>query len=234
MAATEHGGQGLHGHAHDVVLGLLGGQHAAGGLHMEAQHHRPRIAGMEAVTHDSRPQPARGAELGHLLEQVIVRVEEERQLRGEIVDGQAGGQRRLDVGDGVGQREGHFLRRCRARRDQFHLRPVQHVVIRRAKVVDVLHQSRLMKLRAPVQHRRHCRNPHARPDVPRQVDDPRAHVGFFFRHVRERRDVDGNEQKRQPKALQHARPHGVSVVQPQVPAGHHKQSRGRHDAPKRD
>jgi hypothetical protein len=44
-----------------------------------------------------------------------VRVEEERQPRREVVHRQPGGARRLHVGDSVGEREGCFLHRCRAR-----------------------------------------------------------------------------------------------------------------------
>ena len=51
---------------------------------------------------------------GDLLEEVVVRVEEERQPRREVVDVKPGGERRLDVGDAVGQREGELLDRGRA------------------------------------------------------------------------------------------------------------------------
>jgi hypothetical protein len=44
------------------------------------------VLGAEPVAHDRRPHPARGAELGHLLEEVVVAVEEERQPRREVVD----------------------------------------------------------------------------------------------------------------------------------------------------
>ncbi len=91
-----------------------------------------------------------------------------------------------------------------------------------------------MKLRSPVQLRSHRRDPHARANIPRQVDDSRAHVGFFLRHVRERRYIDGNKQERQTKALQHARPHRVPVIQPEVPSRHHKQRGRRYDAAKRN
>ena len=50
-----------------------------------------------------------GAELGDFLEQVVVRVEEEGDLRSEVIDEQAGLQGGLHVGDGIGEREGDFL-----------------------------------------------------------------------------------------------------------------------------
>ena len=46
-----------------------------------------------------RPHPPGGAELRDLLEDVVVAVEEEGQARGEVVDGEAGVERRLHVGD---------------------------------------------------------------------------------------------------------------------------------------
>ena len=61
-----------------------------------------------------RPEPPRGAELRDLLEEVVVRGEEERQPLAEPIDVEAGGARRLDVGDRVGERERHFLHRRRS------------------------------------------------------------------------------------------------------------------------
>ena len=70
----------------------------------------------EAVAHDARPHPARGAELGHLLEQLAPGGEEERQPRRRTRrrPGRAT-TRRLDVGDAVGEREGELLGGRRAR-----------------------------------------------------------------------------------------------------------------------
>ena len=104
----------LNGHAHDVVFGLLRGQRRAGGLRVEAQQQRARVAGVETLAHDARPQAAGRAVLGDLFEQIAVRVEEEGELRGEFVDAEASVDGGLDVGDGVGQREGDFLNRGRA------------------------------------------------------------------------------------------------------------------------
>ena len=63
----------------------------------------------------SRPQPPRRAELRHLLEEVVVRVEEEREPRAELVGRQARRDRRLAVGDPVRERERELLHRRRAR-----------------------------------------------------------------------------------------------------------------------
>src|SRR6185503_11455974 len=65
----------------DVVIGLLRRQRHAGGLGVESQLPRPGVLRMELIAHDARPDPAGGAVLGNLLEEVAVRVEEERDAR---------------------------------------------------------------------------------------------------------------------------------------------------------
>ena len=79
LRSAEHRRERLHRDADDVVVGLLRGERAAGRLGVEAQLQRARIGGAEALAHEPRPQPAGGAELGDLFEEVVVRVEEERQ-----------------------------------------------------------------------------------------------------------------------------------------------------------
>ena len=104
-----HRGEPLQRHPDDVVLGLLRGQRDAPGLGVEAQPPRALVLGVEALAHDPGPHPAGGPELGHLLEDVVVAVEEEGQARRELVDGQPGVEGGLHVGDPVGQRERHLL-----------------------------------------------------------------------------------------------------------------------------
>jgi hypothetical protein len=84
LRAAEHRGQRLHRHAHHVVERLLRLQRHAAGLRVEAQP-RARVRRAEALAHEARVQPARRAELRDLLEQVVVRREEERQARRERV-----------------------------------------------------------------------------------------------------------------------------------------------------
>ncbi len=57
---------------------------------------------------------AGGPELRDLLEEVVVRVEEEREPLAELVRREAGGDRRLAVGDAVRERERELLHRRRA------------------------------------------------------------------------------------------------------------------------
>ena len=109
LRAAEDGRHRLQRDAHDVVVRLLRGQRAAGGLRVEAQLLRPGIGRAEAIAHDARPQPPRRAELRDLFEEVVVRVEEERQPLAELVHVESGVDRRLHVGDRVRQREGHLL-----------------------------------------------------------------------------------------------------------------------------
>ena len=54
------------------------------------------------------------AELGHFLQKIAVRVEEERKPRSELVHIKPSVERGLHVGDAVAQRERHFLHRGRA------------------------------------------------------------------------------------------------------------------------
>ena len=79
LRAAEHGRQRLNRDAHDVVVGLLRRERAAGGLRVESQLHRARSGRAEPVAHDVRPQPPRRAELRDLLDEVVVRGEEERE-----------------------------------------------------------------------------------------------------------------------------------------------------------
>ena len=111
LAPAENRRERLDRHPHDVVLGLLGRQHRARRLRVEAQRPRARVAGPEALSHEAGPKSPRGPELSHLLEEVVVRVEEERQLGGELVDPEARRLRRLHVGDRIGEREGDLLHR---------------------------------------------------------------------------------------------------------------------------
>ncbi len=100
--------------AHDVVVGLLRGQRRAGGLGVEAQRPAARVARLEPILHGARPEAARRAELGHLLDEIVVYVEEEAQPPGEGIGVQAAPHRRVDVGDAVAQRESDLLRSGRA------------------------------------------------------------------------------------------------------------------------
>ena len=115
LRAAEHRGQRLDRGAHDVVHRLLRGQRHPGGLRVEPQTLRLGRPGPVAVPQPPRPDAARGSELRHLLEQVDVRIEEERQARGERVDRQPALLPELHIGEPVGEREGELLDGGRAR-----------------------------------------------------------------------------------------------------------------------
>jgi hypothetical protein len=74
-----------------------------------------RSSSRRSGPHPAGPDAAGGAELADLFEEVDVGVEEERQPGGEVVDVEAGGERQLDVGEAVGERERQLLGGGRAR-----------------------------------------------------------------------------------------------------------------------
>ena len=81
---------------------------------VEAHQERALVARAVGVAQLARPDPARGAVLRDLLEEVDVRVEEEAQPRREVVDVEAALDRLLDVGEAVLERERELLLRRRA------------------------------------------------------------------------------------------------------------------------
>ena len=89
LAAAEHRGQGLQRHPHHVVVGLLGGEGDPAGLHVEAALLGPRVRDPEALLHEPRPEPPGAAELRHLLDEVGVAGEEEREPLAEAVRSRA-------------------------------------------------------------------------------------------------------------------------------------------------
>jgi hypothetical protein len=115
-SVSSHGRKRLERHAHDVVERLLRGERHAGGLSVHAQATRLVALRTEALAHQLGPQPASGAELRDLLEEVVVDVEEEREAMRELIDRQASAREQLaHVGDAVGEREGELLDRRRPR-----------------------------------------------------------------------------------------------------------------------
>ena len=79
LRAAHHRGKRLQGGADDVVVRLLRGERAAGGLRVEAQRPGARVLRAEALGHRLVPDAARGAVFRDFLEEIVVRVEEERQ-----------------------------------------------------------------------------------------------------------------------------------------------------------
>ena len=69
------------GRPHDIVFRLLRRQGRSRRLRMEPQHPASWILCTEVLAHDPRPHPSCGAELRHLLQQIVMRVEEEAQPR---------------------------------------------------------------------------------------------------------------------------------------------------------
>ena len=85
LRAPEDTRERLDGGPDDVELGLLRGARASRGLRVEPEPRRPFLLRAELVAHHLGPDPAGGAELRDLLEEVVVRVEEEREPRSELI-----------------------------------------------------------------------------------------------------------------------------------------------------
>ena len=103
LRSAENGGERLQRGAHDVVVGLLRGERAAGRLRVESQRPGARIFRAVALDHRFVPDAASGAVLGDFFEKVAVRVEEERKLRHEFVDVEAAAHAPLDVFEAIAQ-----------------------------------------------------------------------------------------------------------------------------------
>ena len=63
--------------AYYVVVRLLGGQRAAGGLRVESQLPTPWVFSAESLAHDARPHAPGCSELGDFFQEVIVGIKEE-------------------------------------------------------------------------------------------------------------------------------------------------------------
>ena len=113
LRAAEHGGERLDRGADDVVVRVVLGERHAGRLAVRAEHERRRLLRAELLDRP-RPQQARGAQLGHLHEEVHADPEEEGQARRELVDVETAFDGRACVLDPVGQREAELLHRGRA------------------------------------------------------------------------------------------------------------------------
>ena len=105
----EHGRERFQRGADHVHLRFEGGEGRSRGLGVEPQHLGPGALGAEPVPQQLRPEAAGGAELGHFLEEIPMRVEEEGDPGGHLVHRQAARDRPLDVGEAVGQGESHLL-----------------------------------------------------------------------------------------------------------------------------
>ena len=114
VSAAQNSRQRLERGPHHIVVRLLRGQRHARRLTVEAQLPRPLAPGVKAIAYRVRPDLARRAVLGDLLEEVAVRVEEERDPRHEVVDVEPRVDAPLHVLEAVAQRERELLQRRRA------------------------------------------------------------------------------------------------------------------------
>ena len=89
VCTAKYGGKRLDRRADNVVLWLLRCERHPRRLGVEPQPLGSVSRGAVPFTHPAGPDPPRCAELGDLLEEVDVRVEEEAQPRSEVVHGKA-------------------------------------------------------------------------------------------------------------------------------------------------
>ena len=115
LRAAEDGRQRLDGAAGDVEVGEAGGGRHPGRLHVEPELLRRRVGDAEFVPHEGGPHPPGGPELGDLLEEVGVGVEEERDLRQRRFRRQAPAEQLPGGGPTMRQRERQLQRRVGAR-----------------------------------------------------------------------------------------------------------------------
>ena len=113
LGATGRGRERLQRDADEIDLGLLSRQRRAAGLRMEAEHQAALVLGAKAVAHKARPHPACRSELRDLLEDIVVRIEEEGQARREGIDVEPAVNGSLHVGEAVGERKRQLLDRRR-------------------------------------------------------------------------------------------------------------------------
>ena len=113
LGAAENRRQRLNRHPHDVDLRLLRGERATRRLGVEAQPPGAGVLRAKGVTHLLRPDTPGGAELGDLLQKVVVAVEEEGETGREGINVQPTLHGPARVLHPVGQGEGQFLRRRR-------------------------------------------------------------------------------------------------------------------------
>src|SRR6185436_18736089 len=82
-------------------------------LCVKSQHQRAWIACVETIVHDVRPQTSCSTKLRDLLEQIVMRVEEKRNARSELIYFQTSRQRRLDIRNSISKCKSNFLNRGR-------------------------------------------------------------------------------------------------------------------------
>ena len=115
LRPAEHGGKCLNRDPDDVVLRLLSCEADAGGLRMEAHQPGSLIFGSEVFFHLARPNSPGSPVLRDFLEEIIVRVEKEREPRTERIHVQSAIEAPTDILHAVNKRERQLLTRGRSR-----------------------------------------------------------------------------------------------------------------------
>src|SRR5205085_9411960 len=113
VRTAKHTGECLNGYANDVVEWLLYCERNACRLRVKAQLKRALVLSIKTLLHHSRPDAARRAILRYLLEEIVVRVEEEGDARHKLINVKPCLNAPLNIFDAVAQGEREFLQSCR-------------------------------------------------------------------------------------------------------------------------
>src|SRR5262249_17842362 len=89
LRPAEYRRQCLNGHADDIVVRMLGSQRRSSRLRVKSKHARPGTLGMKALSHRFRPDSSCRAKFRNLLEEIVVRIEKERNARGKRINFQS-------------------------------------------------------------------------------------------------------------------------------------------------
>ena len=91
----------------------MSSQSASTSLRVEAQQLAGFFLGLKAIVHNVEPDTTSRTVLRNFLKEVVVRIPEERQARGKIVDIKSGCNGCIDIRDAIGNGESDFLNRRR-------------------------------------------------------------------------------------------------------------------------
>ena len=113
LRSAEHSGERLQRHTNDVVVRLLRRERNAGGLGVGAHEKGALVRWVVAALDLPCPDAPGRAELRDLLEEIVMHVEEEREMRHEVVDVESSRDPPLHVLEPIDESERELLQRGR-------------------------------------------------------------------------------------------------------------------------
>ncbi len=109
LCSAEHAGKGLKGGTGDIDFWLLRREAAPGSLGMKAQFPRPLFLCLVTLLHMPRPDAACSPELGNLLKEIEMGIEEKGETRRKIVNIYPPLHGVIHIAESVKERESQFL-----------------------------------------------------------------------------------------------------------------------------